>query len=215
MKTQEITETLIALPELPYSFKALEPYIDRETMEVHYKLHHGGYVSNLNKALNENNIHNKGLEEILKSISKYPKEIRNNAGGHYNHSLFWQTIGPDCGGDLTPYLMEAVDRSFNSLENFKREFEKSAMAIFGSGWAWIIVDENNMLKITSTHNQDNPLMDDVKPNGIPILGLDVWEHAYYLKYYNNKAEYVRNFWSIINWEKVDELYKEAVLSKYI
>ncbi|PJJ76674.1 Fe-Mn family superoxide dismutase [Thermoflavifilum aggregans] len=197
------------LPPLPYAFDALEPYIDKTTMEIHHGKHHGGYVTNLNNAIAGTDAENKTIEEILKQVSKYPVAVRNNGGGHYNHSLFWTLLSPKGGGQPSGKLAEAINSTFGSFDKFKEEFNKAAMGRFGSGWAWLIV-QNGKLAITSTPNQDNPLMDVAEQQGTPILGLDVWEHAYYLKYQNRRADYVNAFWNIVNWPEVEKRYEAAL-----
>lgn len=197
------------LPPLPYAFDALEPYIDKTTMEIHHDKHHGGYVTNLNNAIAGTDAENKTIEEILKQVSKYPVAVRNNGGGHYNHSLFWTLLSPKGGGQPSGKLAEAINSTFGSFDKFKEEFNKAAMGRFGSGWAWLIV-QNGKLAITSTPNQDNPLMDVAEQQGTPILGLDVWEHAYYLKYQNRRADYVNAFWNIVNWPEVEKRYEAAL-----
>ena len=197
------------LPELPYAYDALEPHIDKETMNIHHTRHHNAYVTNLNGALEgHSDLADKSLNELLADLDKLPKEIqtavRNNGGGHANHSLFWELMSPDGGGSPKGSLAEAIDAKFGSLDKFKEEFKAAAGGRFGSGWAWLIVD-NGELAITSTPNQDTPLMD----GKTPILGIDVWEHAYYLKYQNKRPDYVTAFWNVVNWDKVAKLYEEA------
>ncbi|MDX9694212.1 MAG: superoxide dismutase, partial [Bacteroidales bacterium] len=179
--------TSFEFPALPYSYDALEPYIDKATMEIHYDRHFRAYYNNFIKAVNENNLNGKSLEEIFSDISKYPASVRNNGGGYYNHSLFWTIMAPNAGGKPEGKLMDAVTITFGSFENFVKDFEKAAATQFGSGWAWLIVDENNQLAILQLPNQDNPLMDISPKKGTPILAIDVWEHAYYLKYQNKRA----------------------------
>ncbi|SFV32722.1 superoxide dismutase [Thermoflavifilum thermophilum] len=199
------------LPSLPYAFDALEPHIDKTTMEIHHGKHHGGYVTNLNNAIAGTDAENKTIEEILKQVSKYPVAVRNNGGGHYNHSLFWTILSPQGGGQPSGKLAEAINSTFGSFDKFKEEFNKAALGRFGSGWAWLIV-QNGKLVITSTPNQDNPLMDVAEQQGTPIFGLDVWEHAYYLKYQNRRADYVNAFWNIVNWPEVEKRYEAALKS---
>ena len=196
-------------PELPYAYNALEPYIDAQTMEIHYTKHHRAYFDNFVKAAGENKIDNLSLEEIFSKMSTFPAVIRNNGGGLYNHKLFWEVMGPNAGGQPEGALLTAITETFGSFDKFKSEFETAAKTQFGSGWAWLSVDANGKLFVSQTPNQDNPLMDVAAKRGTPILGLDVWEHAYYLKYQNRRPEYVANFWNVVNWKKVAELYKAA------
>ena len=196
-------------PSLPYSYDALEPYIDKATMEVHYDKHFRTYYNNFVKGVEENGLNGKSLEEIFANVSKYPAVIRNSGGGYYNHSLFWEVMKPNGGGVPEGKLLNAINDSFGSFEAFTKEFEKAATTLFGSGWAWLVVDGSGKLFISQLPNQDNPLMDVVAKRGTPILALDVWEHAYYLKYQNRRAEYVANFWKVVNWGKVAELFEKA------
>ena len=201
------SEILFYLPKLPYSYDALEPYIDKQTMEVHHSKHHQTYVDKLNKAL-ENYNEDKSLNLLLKKATDLNTAIRNNAGGHFNHSLFWQLLSPNPNGEKSiplTKLNEAINNQFKSFDNFKKEFTEIALKTFGSGWCWLILQEGK-LKITSTPNQDNPLMNLASENGKPILALDIWEHAYYLKYQNKRADYITNWWNIINWKKAEELF---------
>ncbi|WP_040928358.1 superoxide dismutase [Nosocomiicoccus massiliensis] len=195
------------LPELDYAYDALEPTIDKETMEIHHSKHHNTYVTNLNNAVEGTEFENKSLEELVKDIDSLPEDIRtavrNNGGGHCNHSLFWQLLTPE-QKDVPAELKEAIEDKFGSLDSFKEKFEAAAAGRFGSGWAWLVVG-NDGLEITSTPNQDNPLME----GKTPVLGVDVWEHAYYLKYQNKRPEYLGAIWNVVNWEKVNELYQEA------
>lgn len=190
------------LPKLDYSYNALEPYIDAQTMEIHHTKHHGAYTTNLNNALA--NIPNAptNIEDILREVSKYPVAVRNNGGGYYNHNLFWKVMKPNGGGLPQGDLADAINRYFGSFDKFKEVFSNAAATRFGSGWAWLIVKSDGSLAVTSTPNQDNPLMDVVEEKGKPILGLDVWEHAYYLKYQNRRPEYISAFWNVINWDEV-------------
>jgi len=199
------------LPPLPYAYDALEPAIDKETMTFHHDKHHQTYVDNLNKAIDADaSLQNKTLEEIFTSISTAPKAVRNNGGGHWNHSLFWELLAPaGQAGEPSAELAAAIDRDLGGMDKFKEDFNAAVAAQFGSGWAWLIV-QNGKLKITSTPNQDNPLMDVVEERGEVVLGADVWEHAYYLKYQNRRADYLKSFWSVVNWNKVNELYAAAV-----
>lgn len=197
------------LPKLPYPSDALEPHIDARTMEIHHGKHHNAYVTNLNKAIEGTDMANMSLEELMATISKRPVAVRNNGGGHYNHSLFWETLSPKGGGEPSGELAAAIKNKFGSFDKFKEEFSNAAATRFGSGWAWLAVDNNGELFVTSTANQDNPLMDVVEKQGTPILGLDVWEHAYYLKYQNLRPDYIKAFWNVVGWDKVAEKYKEA------
>ncbi|AFL97215.1 superoxide dismutase [Ornithobacterium rhinotracheale] len=192
------------LPELPYAFDALEPNIDAKTMEIHHDKHHAAYTNNLNAAIEGTPLEGKTIEEILVEGFETPA-VRNNGGGFYNHSLFWQILSPNGGGEPKGELAEAIKEKFGSFEKFKEEFSTKAKTQFGSGWAWLCVYKGGKVDVCSTANQDNPLM----PNGCggtPILGLDVWEHAYYLKYQNKRPDYVAAFWNVVNWDKVEELY---------
>jgi Fe-Mn family superoxide dismutase len=189
------------LPKLDYDYKALEPYIDAQTMEIHHTKHHGGYTAKLNDAIKGTELEGKELEDIFKNISRYSAAVRNNGGGYYNHKLFWKFLSPEGGGEPHGDLLEAINKSFGSFENFRNEFSKAAASVFGSGWAWLI-KTNGELKVTSTPNQDNPLMDLAPVKGTPVLGLDVWEHAYYLKYQNRRPEYISAFWNIVSWNEV-------------
>ncbi len=193
------------LPKLSYSYDALEPYIDARTMEIHHTKHHGGYTNKLNDAIKGTPIENKSIEDILKEISKHPVGVRNNGGGFYNHKLFWEIMSPDGGGEPKGKVMDAIKKDFGSFDQFKEEFNKAAATRFGSGWAWL-VNQNGKLVVTSTPNQDNPLMDISEVKGTPILGLDVWEHAYYLKYQNKRPEYIDAFWNVINWDEVEKRF---------
>jgi Fe-Mn family superoxide dismutase len=197
-------------PELPYAYNALEPYIDAQTMEIHYSKHHRAYFDNFVKAAADNKIENLSLEEIFSSVSAFPAAVRNNGGGYYNHMLFWQVMGPNAGGEPEGELLNAINRTFGSFDRFKAEFENAAKTQFGSGWAWLAVDADGKLFVSQTPNQENPLMDVSAKQGKPILCLDVWEHAYYLKYQNRRPDYVSNFWHVVNWNKVAELYKDAL-----
>jgi Fe-Mn family superoxide dismutase len=194
------------LPKLDYDYTALEPHIDARTMEIHYTKHHQAYVNNLNNAITGSEWESKSIEEIMSNISKLPLVVRNNGGGHYNHSLFWKIMGPNGGGVPKGDLLDALNRNFGSFDEFKEQFTNSAMTRFGSGWAWLLKVGSN-LKIVSTPNQDNPLMDIAEVKGTPILGVDVWEHAYYLKYQNRRNEYLAAFWNVINWDEVGKRLK--------
>lgn len=197
------------LPDLPYSFDALEPHIDAKTMEIHHDKHHGGYVTKLNNAIDGTPQADMSLEELMKNVGSLSTAVRNNGGGHYNHSLFWTVMSPDGGGSPSGDLASAIDKSFGSFDKFKEEFNNAAATRFGSGWAWLIVDDSGTLKVTSTPNQDNPVMDIAEDKGTPILGLDVWEHAYYLNYQNKRPEYISAFWNVVNWEEVGKRYESA------
>lgn len=197
------------LPKLPYQYSALEPAIDAETMKIHHSKHHQAYVDNLNKALTSLTDADQPLESILAHVSKLPTAIRNNAGGHYNHTFFWTILAPPHhAGEPSQKLREAIDRSFGSFNSFKEQFTLAATSRFGSGWAWLIKTEDG-LKVVSTPNQDNPLMDIADTRGTPILAVDVWEHAYYLKYRNKRAEYLSNWWTVVNWVEVSRLFEES------
>jgi Fe-Mn family superoxide dismutase len=197
------------LPALPYATDALEPHIDKQTMEIHHGKHHQAYVTNLNKALEGKPEANQSIEDIIKNISKFPPAVRNNGGGHYNHSLFWQVIGPNKGGEPTGELAEAINSAFGSFADFKTKFAEAGATRFGSGWAWLSVGADKKLIVSSTPNQDNPLMDVAEVKGTPILGMDVWEHAYYLKYQNRRPDYIAAFWNVVNWDAVAERFKKA------
>ncbi|MEO5976019.1 MAG: superoxide dismutase [Chryseolinea sp.] len=190
------------LPALPYAFNALEPHIDARTMEIHHGKHHNAYVTNLNAAVAGKPEENMSIEEICKNISKYPAPVRNNGGGHFNHSLFWTIMGPAAGGAPTGAVAEAINGAFGTFDEFKTKFAAAGVGRFGSGWAWMIADGSGKLQITSTPNQDNPLMDVAEVKGTPLLGLDVWEHAYYLNYQNRRPDYITAFWNVINWSEV-------------
>lgn len=197
------------LPALPYAFNALEPHIDARTMEIHHGKHHNAYVTNLNAAIAGTDAEKLSIEDICKNISKYAPAVRNNGGGHYNHSLFWTVIGPNAGGTPTGAVADAINAAFGSFDEFKTKFAAAAAGRFGSGWAWLIVDGSKKLQITSSPNQDNPLMDVADVKGTPILGLDVWEHAYYLNYQNRRPDYVTAFWNVVNWSEVTKRFNAA------
>jgi superoxide dismutase, Fe-Mn family len=193
------------LPSLNYDYSALEPHIDARTMEIHHTKHHATYTNNLNSATDNNELSGKSIEEILKNISKHPVAVRNNGGGFYNHNLFWEIMSPNGGGEPGGELMSAIKSDFGSFDAFKKEFSNAAATRFGSGWAWLVAD-NGRLVVSSTPNQDNPLMDVAEVKGKPVLGLDVWEHAYYLQYQNRRPDYISAFWNVINWEEVSRRF---------
>ena len=197
------------LPDLPYGFDALEPSIDAKTMQIHHDKHHGGYVTKLNNAIDGTPQADMSLEDLMKGVSGYSTAVRNNGGGHYNHSLFWTIMSPSGGGSPSGDLASAIDSAFGSYDSFKEAFAQAAATRFGSGWAWLIVDGSGSLKVTSTPNQDNPVMDIADEQGTPILGLDVWEHAYYLNYQNKRPDYISAFWNVVNWDEVSKLYAAA------
>ncbi|MHC8948339.1 superoxide dismutase [Sphingobacterium hungaricum] len=197
------------LEALPYASDALEPHIDKDTMEIHHDRHHQAYVDNLNKAIAGTDAENLSIEEIVKNISKYPAAVRNNGGGHFNHQLFWTVLGPNAGGEPTGDLLTAINETFGSFEDLKKELQNAGATRFGSGWSWLIVDESGKLAVTSTPNQDNPLMDVAEKKGTPILGIDVWEHAYYLKYQNKRPAYLDAIFNVINWDAVAKRYQDA------
>jgi Fe-Mn family superoxide dismutase len=196
------------LPALPYAHDALEPHIDAQTMQIHHGKHHQAYVDNLNKAIAGTPNENKSLEELVKSAGSISPAVRNNGGGHWNHSFFWELLAPNAGGQPTGALADAINDVFGSFDSFKEKFNAAGATRFGSGWAWLIIN-NGTLQITSTPNQDNPLMDVAEVKGTPILGVDVWEHAYYLKYQNRRPEYMNAIWNAINWNKVAEHFTKA------
>ncbi len=198
------------LPALPYATDALEPHIDKMTMEIHHGKHHQAYVTNLNKALEGKPEADSSIDDIIKNISKFPMAVRNNGGGHYNHSLFWTLLSPSGGGEPTGDLATTINSTFGSFADFKTKVNEAGATRFGSGWAWLIVTPDKKLAVTSTPNQDNPLMDIAEVKGTPILGIDVWEHAYYLKYQNRRPDYLGAIWNVINWNHVSELYTKAV-----
>jgi len=197
------------LEALPYAADALEPHIDKTTMEIHHDRHHQAYVDNLNKAIAGTDAENLSLLDIIKNVSKYSAAVRNNGGGHYNHSLFWKVLGPNAGGAPTGELAEAINATFGSFDELKKQLQAAGATRFGSGWAWLIVGADGKLAVTSTPNQDNPLMDVAEVKGTPILGIDVWEHAYYLKFQNKRPAYLEEIFNIINWDAVAENYAAA------
>jgi len=196
------------LPKLPYAFDALEPNIDAKTMEIHHDKHHKGYTDKLNAAIEGTDLAGKSIEDILKNLDMDNKAVRNNGGGFYNHSLFWKVMSPNGGGKPSGALAKAIDDAFGSFDTFKEKFSDAAKTQFGSGWAWLCVHKGGKLEVSSTPNQDNPLMPNTGCDGTPILGLDVWEHAYYLKYQNKRPDYVGAFWNVINWEEVSANYEK-------
>ncbi|MBS1622671.1 MAG: superoxide dismutase [Bacteroidetes bacterium] len=198
------------LDPLPYANNALEPHIDARTMEIHHDKHHAAYVNNLNAAIAGTENENKSLEELIANISKYPVAVRNNGGGHWNHTFFWQIMGPNGGGTPSGALAEAIDSQLGGFDKFKEDFAKAGATRFGSGWAWLSVGADKKLVISSTPNQDNPLMDVADVKGTPILGVDVWEHAYYLHYQNRRPDYLAAFFNVINWKEVEKRYEAAV-----
>ena len=196
------------LPKLKYAFDALEPHIDAKTMEIHHDKHHAGYTSKLNDAVKGTDMEGKNIENILNNLDMDDKAVRNNGGGYFNHNLFWEIMGPNGGGKPQGDLASAIDRDFGSFEAFKDEFSKAGATQFGSGWAWLCVQEGGKLEVCSSANQDNPLMPGVGCGGYPILGMDVWEHAYYLKYQNQRPAYIDAFFNVINWEEVSKRYAQ-------
>ncbi len=197
------------LPALPYAVDALEPHIDKTTMEIHHGKHHAAYVTNLNAAVAGTPLETMSIEDICKEISKHPMPVRNNGGGHYNHSLFWSIMSPNGGGAPKGALADAINAAFGSFEEFKTKFTQAGATRFGSGWAWLSVGADKKLVVSSTPNQDNPLMDIAEVKGTPILGMDVWEHAYYLKYQNRRPDYMGAFFNVINWDAVAERFTKA------
>jgi len=195
------------LPKLPYSYEALEPHVDARTMEIHHTKHHQAYVNNLNAALQGTPQENDSLESLMAQISKLPGAVRNNGGGHYNHALFWEIMTPNGTGAPSGELADAINSAFGSFDKFKEDFSKAAATRFGSGWAWLVKHDGKLV-VTSTPNQDNPLMDIADVKGTPILGLDVWEHAYYLHYQNRRPDYVTAWWNVVNWDAVSERFKK-------
>lgn len=209
LHAQDKTKTVFSFEPLPYAYDALEKSIDKETMEIHYDRHHRAYYNNFMKAIAATELEYLTMEEIFANMSKFPVGVRNNGGGYYNHTLFWNNLSAD-GGKIEAALEEAIVKTFGSLEDFKKQFEQAGATRFGSGWAWLSVNEKGELFISSTANQDNPLMDVVAERGTPILALDVWEHAYYLRYQNKRGSYMSAFWDVVNWTEVSERYQMAV-----
>ncbi len=198
------------LPKLSYAYTALEPHIDARTMEIHHSKHHQAYVTNLNNAIAGTEMEKMSIEDICRNISKYPAPVRNNGGGHYNHSLFWNLMKQGGGGNPTGKLAEAINAAFGTFEEFKTKFNNAGITRFGSGWAWLTVGADKKLAISSTPNQDNPLMDIAETKGAPVLALDVWEHAYYLNYQNRRPDYVNAWWNVVNWEEASRRFSEAM-----
>ena len=196
------------LPQLPYAYDALEPHIDAKTMEIHYSKHHNGYTTKLNGALEGSGMESDTIESILENLDMDNAALRNNGGGYYNHSLFWEVMGPNGGGTPLSTLAQAIDAAYGSFENFKSAFSNAAANQFGSGWAWLCVQKGGKVEVCSSANQDNPLMPGIGCGGTPILGIDIWEHAYYLNYQNRRPDYINAFFNVINWEKVSELYEQ-------
>lgn len=199
-----------SLPKLTYSFNALEPYIDSMTMRIHYTKHHQTYVTNLNNALGDKKI---PLETIFNNINEYPNVVRNNAGGHYNHSLYWEILSPNPTKKVSAELSKEIDLQFGGLDSLQQKMNRMGLSLFGSGWVWLSVNEKNQLAISTTQNQDNPLMKDMKVQGIPILGIDVWEHAYYLKHQNKRKDYLKDIWNVIDWRVISQKYEQAIQKK--
>lgn len=196
------------LPPLPYASNALEPHIDARTMEIHHDKHHAAYVNNLNAAITGTDLDKQTLEEILKNVSKHPPAVRNNAGGHYNHTMFWQLMTPGGSNSPSGALADAINSTFGSYDEFKNKFTTAGTTRFGSGWAWLVAS-GGKLSIGSSPNQDNPLMDVSETKGTPLLGLDVWEHAYYLKYQNRRPDYIAAWWNVVNWDEVAKRFNAA------
>ena len=199
-------------PPLPYPYDALEPYIDKLTVEIHYSKHHKAYYDNFIKAIEGNDMETMDIKDIFRNISKYPVVVRNNGGGYFNHTFYWEGMKAQGGDQPSGKLSEAILKTFNSFDEFKKQFSEAGKTRFGSGWAWLCVDEKGKLFICSTPNQDNPLMDIAETKGTPLLTMDVWEHAYYLKYQNKRPDYIVAFWNIVNWEVVTKRYEDAIKS---
>jgi len=198
------------LPPLPYAHNALEPHIDQMTMEIHHGKHHQAYVDNLNKALAGTDYENKSIDELMATMSTLPMAVRNNGGGHFNHSLFWQLLSPNGGGQPTGKIADAIEKELGGLDKFKADFANAGMTRFGSGWAWLCVKADHSLCVCTSPNQDNPTMDLSECKGTPILCVDVWEHAYYLHYQNRRADYLAAFWNVVNWAEVEKRYEDAI-----
>ena len=198
------------LPDLNYGFDSLEPHIDAKTMQIHHGKHHAGYTSKLNAAVEGTDLEGKSIEDLLSSLDLSNSAVRNNGGGYYNHCLFWEIMSPNGGGSPSRNLLSAIERAFGNFDEFKAKFSKAAASRFGSGWAWLCVHSDGSLEICSTANQDNPLMNGIGCGGSPILGLDVWEHAYYLNYQNRRPDYINGFFNVIDWAKVEEKYNSSI-----
>ncbi len=196
------------LPKLPYAYDALEPHIDARTMEIHHSKHHNGYTTNLNNAIADTDLNGKTIEDILENLDMNNGAVRNNGGGFYNHDLFWKVMSPNGGGEPSGALADAINSAFGSFDSFKEAFSKAAATRFGSGWAWLCVHNGGKVEVCSSANQDNPLMPDIGCGGTPVLGLDVWEHAYYLNYQNRRPDYINAFFNVINWEEVSKRFEE-------
>lgn len=201
-------------PALPYDYKALEPYIDAETMELHYSKHHRGYFKKFSAAIDNSSLETMSMRDVFAQVSQHGDAVRNNGGGYYNHMLFWENLSPD-KSEPSARLLSHIVKNFKSFEAFKETFFKAAKTRFGSGWAWLILTEDRKLKITSTPNQDNPLMDDVETRGIPLMTIDVWEHAYYLNYQNRRGDYIEAFWNIVNWKVVSKRFEKALKGEWL
>jgi len=202
-------------PPLPYAYDALEPYIDKLTVEIHYSKHHKAYYDNFINAIKGTEMDTMDILDIFKKISKYPVAVRNNSGGYFNHTFYWESMKAKGGGSPSGKLSEAIAKTFGSFEEFKKQFSEAGKTRFGSGWAWLCLDDKGSLFICSTPNQDNPLMDIAEKKGIPILTIDVWEHAYYLKYQNKRADYIDAFWNVVNWEEVATRYENALKTEEV
>jgi Fe-Mn family superoxide dismutase len=198
------------LPDLNYGFDSLEPHIDAKTMQIHHGKHHAGYTSKLNAAVEGTDLEGKSIEDLLSNLDLSNSAVRNNGGGYYNHCLFWEIMGPNGGGSPSGDLLSAIEKAFGSFDEFKAEFSKAAATRFGSGWAWLCAHSDGSLEICSTANQDNPIMNGIGCGGSPILGLDVWEHAYYLNYQNRRPDYINGFFNVIDWAKVEEKYNSSI-----
>jgi Fe-Mn family superoxide dismutase len=211
-KNQKIMETTtkFQFQPLPYAYDALEPFIDKLTVEIHYSKHHRAYYDNFINAIKGTEMESMDIKDIFKNISKYPIAVRNNSGGYFNHTFYWESMKAQGGGTPTGKLSVAIDKAFGSFDEFKKQFSDAGKTRFGSGWAWLCLDGNGDLFICSTPNQDNPLMDIAEKKGTPLLTMDVWEHAYYLKYQNRRADYIEAFWNVLNWDAVSKRYEEAL-----